>query len=70
MNSVKLNPFWVNVLCPYPLKTPENQRIFDIFRMYRKETLALNIKGMLRPIFCIDVNTHSDRKSKNYLKFT
>ena len=42
MNSVKLNPFWVNVLCPYPLKTSENQRIFDIFRMYRKETLALN----------------------------
>ena len=28
-----------------------------------------NIKGMPWPIFCIDVNTHSDRKSKNYVKF-
>ena len=28
-----------------------------------------SIKGMLRLIFCIDINTHSDRKSKNYVKF-
>ena len=27
-------------------------------------------KGMLRPIFCIDINTHIDRKLKNYIKFT
>ena len=27
------------------------------------------IKGMLRPIFCIDINTNSDRKSKNYVRF-
>ena len=27
-------------------------------------TLYYIVKGMLRPIFCIDINTHSDRKWK------
>ena len=27
------------------------------------------LKGVLRPILCIDINRHSDRKSKNYVKF-
>ena len=31
---------------------------------------CIEFKGMLRPIFCFDINTHSDRKLKNYVKFT
>ena len=29
----------------------------------------LNLKGMLWPIFYIDINTHSDKKPKNYVRF-
>ena len=29
----------------------------------------MHLKGVLRPILCIDINAHSDRKSKNYVKF-
>ena len=35
-----LNPFQANVPFLYPLKTPENQMFFDVFRGYRKGTLA------------------------------
>ena len=28
-----------------------------------------SLKEMLQPIFCIDIDTHSDGKSKNYVKF-
>ena len=31
--------------------------------------LAWDFKGVLRPILCNDINTHSDRKSKDYVKF-
>ena len=37
------------------------------YRMEAINILATNIfsvKGVLRPIFCIDINTHNDRKWK------
>ena len=35
------NPFQVNVLFLYPLKTSKNQRFPDVFRGYRKGILAI-----------------------------
>ena len=37
-----LNPFPVNVPILYPLKTPENQKFFGVFRGYKMGTLARN----------------------------
>ena len=36
------NPFLANVSILYPLKTPENQRFFGVFRGYKIRTLAWN----------------------------
>ena len=36
-----LNPFSVNVPILYPLKTPENQKFFGVFRGYKMGTLAI-----------------------------
>ena len=38
----KINPLQANVPFLYPLKTSENQKFSDIFRGYRKGTLAWN----------------------------
>ena len=38
--SFAINPFQDNVPFPYPLKTSENQRFFDVLRGYRKAILA------------------------------
>ena len=27
-----------------------------------RASVFINFQGMLRPIFCVDINTHSDRK--------
>ena len=37
-----INPFQVNVPFLHPLKTSENRRFSDVFRGYRKGTLAWN----------------------------
>ena len=36
----KINPFQANVPFLYPLKMSENQRFSDVFRRYKKGTLA------------------------------
>ena len=35
--------------------------------LYCSKRMICIIKGMLQPIFCIDINTHSDRRLKNYV---
>ena len=42
-----LNPFQANVPFLYHLKTSENQRFSDVFREYRKGTLAWNGLSLL-----------------------
>ena len=37
-----INQFLANVPILYPLKTPENQRFFGVFRGYKMGTLARN----------------------------
>ena len=41
---VIINPFQLNVAFQYLLKTSENQRFYDFFRVYRNETFGL--KGL------------------------
>ena len=40
VNSILINPFLANVPILYSLKTPENQRISDVFKGYKIGTLA------------------------------
>ena len=52
-----INPFQTNVSFLYPLKTSENRRFSDVFRGYRKGTLAWNrlrylIRYTLKMLFC------------------
>ena len=42
INLTALNPFLANVPILYPLKTPENQRFFGVFRRYKMGTPAGN----------------------------
>ena len=39
---VTLNPFLASVPILYPMKTPENQRFFGVFRRYKMGILARN----------------------------
>ena len=52
-----IKPFNANVSFLYPLKTSENQRLPDVFRGYRNETLAW--KGLMFSIFLISVGVTS-----------
>ena len=44
---------------------------FNEYHLFTGKTFYNNkfLKGVLRPISCIDINTHSGRKSKSYVKF-
>ena len=37
-----MDPFLANVPKLYPLKTPENQKVFGVFRGYKMGTMARN----------------------------
>ena len=54
----------------------KNLNILRTKRAFKKKLKVLSIifeglslKGLLRPIFCININTNGDRQSKNYVKF-
>ena len=37
-----LNPFQTNVLCPYPLKSLQNQKLYGVFRGVKRQKLPCN----------------------------
>ena len=82
INYIKtiLNNFDLNITFTYEVENDYKLSFLDallikkgnniVTTVYCKATANdIYLKGVLRPILCIDINTHSDRKSKNYVKF-
>ena len=61
---LEVNPFQVNVLFLYLLKTSENPSFCYVFRVYKKETLIRNSRSSRPEVFCMK------GVLRNFAKFT